>query len=617
MGDKKEVWQGEVALTGCERSGQVVVNQESTVIYKGNGAATQFPFTFSIIEAADVKIIQIDSAQNERRLTSDFFVDTVAGVVHYPGYPLGQEPQESERPPVLPEGWQLVIYREIEAVQKVDFGAQWPFPTIEAAFDKLTMLGQQAFERLTRCIVFPVSSGFNGLLPAPVAKDAALQTNKEGTGLMYGASPTQAMNMATAAADKATHLETLIEGAQIGDARTLAGQTGEALKEDIVAAVAAGYAQKGEVTQQIAAALDKAVRLLGEVAAQSDLPADAAVGDLYKVKEAEAFYLWDGTQWGTMGGGDGIAVGTLVASITGIAPEGCLLADGALPSRAAFPALWAVVKDLPALQTDAQWLADKALNGFNGHFSDGDGATTFRLPDLTGAVFKGVTAAEAGRFEGDAIRNITGSFGVEIYDPKGAFRAKAGYGYACAPGANTIVELDASLQVPTADEVRVKNIGVVWYVKAFHKVVQPAAADMTQLANDVAGLSSDVAGLLDKGIESTWIYLDGTDPTKPSSVSINQRLEFDSPYPGHALKLKVFLYVPDYGWGEPGWMTYYTSSWGSAGLAAGQYENKVVLQAAMSNFGSAMNLMGGSFPVSTNLSSGQVRIYVEKGGLLP
>jgi microcystin-dependent protein len=61
-------------------------------------------------------------------------------------------------------------------------------------------------------------------------------------------------------------------------------------------------------------------------------------------------------------------------------PYGWLKLNGALVSRASYPALWTFATLSGNLQTDANWVA----NAMYGAFSSGDGSTTFRLPDVRG-----------------------------------------------------------------------------------------------------------------------------------------------------------------------------------------------------------------------------------------
>ncbi|KVN83419.1 hypothetical protein [Burkholderia ubonensis] len=72
-------------------------------------------------------------------------------------------------------------------------------------------------------------------------------------------------------------------------------------------------------------------------------------------------------------------VGSIVWEPRTSARAGYLKLNGALLSRAAFPALWAYAQGSGALVSDAAWNANSW-----GCFSTGDGSTTFRIPELRG-----------------------------------------------------------------------------------------------------------------------------------------------------------------------------------------------------------------------------------------
>lgn len=72
-------------------------------------------------------------------------------------------------------------------------------------------------------------------------------------------------------------------------------------------------------------------------------------------------------------------VGDLVVTLGNVAPAGCLKLNGAALSRATYAGLWAWVQANTNLVTDAAFTA-----GSTAAFSQGDGSTTFRLPDLRG-----------------------------------------------------------------------------------------------------------------------------------------------------------------------------------------------------------------------------------------
>ena len=73
------------------------------------------------------------------------------------------------------------------------------------------------------------------------------------------------------------------------------------------------------------------------------------------------------------------SIGQIVMEPRATVRAGFLKANGALVNRADYPALWAYAQASGALVADATWGA----NNF-GCFSTGDGATTFRLPELRG-----------------------------------------------------------------------------------------------------------------------------------------------------------------------------------------------------------------------------------------
>lgn len=100
--------------------------------------------------------------------------------------------------------------------------------------------------------------------------------------------------------------------------------------------------------------------------------------------------VWDGAQWrlanqaaAAGGGAAGPGVTGQIIWTSGNAPlTGTLKLNGALVSRTTFAALWSFAQSSGAIVTDAQWTNN--ANGLWGSFSQGDGSTTFRLPDYRG-----------------------------------------------------------------------------------------------------------------------------------------------------------------------------------------------------------------------------------------
>lgn len=148
------------------------------------------------------------------------------------------------------------------------------------------------------------------------------------------------------------------------------------------------------------------------------------------------------------------------------APPGTLACDGSEISRATYDELFQV-------------LGTKA--------GAGDGSTTFNLPDLRGDFIRGLggeNAGELGVEQGDAIRNITGSFWDYIYQQaaetpphaSGAFYKNTDFpsNQAVASVLNQpwitlnqtgdFCGFDASNVVPTAAENRPVNVALLWCI---------------------------------------------------------------------------------------------------------------------------------------------------------
>jgi phage-related tail fiber protein len=156
-----------------------------------------------------------------------------------------------------------------------------------------------------------------------------------------------------------------------------------------------------------------------------------------------------------------VLVGMVVPFATTIPPDGWLKCNGAAVSRVAYSSLFQKV-------------------GVD--FGEGDGITTFNLPDLRGEFVRGLDdgrGIDAGRayssIQGDAIRNITGDMtnvqspGYYGWKGTGAFvaRDRGGNGVRAYINQSGMLgmQFDASLVVPTANENRPRNISLPYYIK--------------------------------------------------------------------------------------------------------------------------------------------------------
>lgn len=160
------------------------------------------------------------------------------------------------------------------------------------------------------------------------------------------------------------------------------------------------------------------------------------------------------------GGSDGdFAVGSLAMFPTTGTPTGWLKANGALVSRTIYASLWDFANTMAgALATEANWSA-----GDYGLFGEGDGSTTFRLPDFRGyfpRIADDARGIDSGRSLGslqDGSAVATGRRGgsLQIANHDGTYGTNSGSYYFAAHSSFT----DSQLYV------RPKNVSVALCVK--------------------------------------------------------------------------------------------------------------------------------------------------------
>lgn len=138
------------------------------IIYAGDGATTVFGITFALpldSTGTDVYVYVVDDEGNVTLLDSNYSVDVNAMTVTYPtvGGVSPLDPGVNE----LPNGWQLVLDRTEPMSQTLQLTNQGvlDMPSIEAAFDKLTMICQQLQEQLSRCFKAPINVPYDPTSP--------------------------------------------------------------------------------------------------------------------------------------------------------------------------------------------------------------------------------------------------------------------------------------------------------------------------------------------------------------------------------------------------------------------------------------------------------------------
>lgn len=174
----------------------MIAHVDNRITYNGNGNATEFAYQFKILDRTDIKVMLTDADGKEKLLTKDYYVDVEKNVVRYPGYAVGAEVPESERPPVLPTGWKLTIYREVPVTQETDLPDQYPFNQVEDIGDKLTMIAQQLTDVTGRSLKIGVSTSADIDTAIPWENGKSFRISDDGKTLELSEDPAKVLPLA-------------------------------------------------------------------------------------------------------------------------------------------------------------------------------------------------------------------------------------------------------------------------------------------------------------------------------------------------------------------------------------------------------------------------------------
>ena len=174
----------------------MLAHVDNRITYSGNGNATEFAYQFKILDRTDIKVMLTDADGKEKLLTKDYYVDVEKNVVRYPGYAVGAEVPESERPPALPTGWKLTIYREVPVTQETDLPDQYPFNQVETIGDKLTMIAQQLTDTTDRSLKIGVSKSTDIDTVIPWENGKSFRISDDGKKLELSEDPAKVLPLA-------------------------------------------------------------------------------------------------------------------------------------------------------------------------------------------------------------------------------------------------------------------------------------------------------------------------------------------------------------------------------------------------------------------------------------
>ena len=177
----------------------MIGSSDNRVSYDGNGIATEFAYTFKILEKSDMNVLHVAADGTETLLTKDYYVDMEKSVVLYPGYAPGAEIPESERPPILPVGERIVLYRQVPITQESALDKHWPFDVIEAGLDKLTIICQQLLDASDRGIKISVAIDVTDVdTTLPWGKDKSFCWDEDGKKIILTENPAKVIPLVDA-----------------------------------------------------------------------------------------------------------------------------------------------------------------------------------------------------------------------------------------------------------------------------------------------------------------------------------------------------------------------------------------------------------------------------------
>lgn len=233
---------------------------------------------------------------------------------------------------------------------------------------------------------------------------------------------------------------------------------------------------------------------------------------------------------------------------------GTLPLDGLLLKRADHPELWKMVEDGTFNSvTDADWLASF---WFRGHFTKGDGSTTFRIPDLNGVqegslqnlfIRGAVDDVGCGYVEMDAIRNITGNFVASAGANKpdvttGAFsvesRVSANLSSAGNDDWSKIYTFDASKSVPTSTENKPKSVFGIWTIvsKSAETIDPPTGVKVPVL---IGGNTFDGSQKINGDIECTNLKVNQKITQKGTEIGLGYSIWNNASYVSTPVKMNT------------------------------------------------------------------------------
>ena len=310
-----------------------------------------------------------------------------------------------------------------------------------------------------------------------------------------------------------------------------------------------------------------------------------------------------------------IPIGTVIPfSGNGAIPSGYLLCNGAAVGRSAY---------------------SKLFEAIGTTYGEGDGFSTFNLPDLTDKFIEG--SSVAGTVKNAGLPNIEGSLDNDfqarswiVGSASGALSASTATRTNLTSGSGTnstlsTLSFNARNSNPiygNSDTVQPPALTMRYIIKAFNGMTHESALiDVTQYGQELANKANRALGNLSADGEDhfleqdfTIIYPNGGTEESPANVTVNHRYVEANPFSGYHVMCDAEVLINNQ-WGSVQDFIYNSNGYG---VKATQFNDSIIVQTGGTALTSLSASAGNPFGITTSPATTlPCRVKVWKIGKIP
>ena len=324
----------------------------------------------------------------------------------------------------------------------------------------------------------------------------------------------------------------------------------------------------------------------------------------------------------------GIPIATVLPYASNLSiPEGFFLCDGRALSRSVYPVLFSRIGTV---------------------YGEGDGSTTFNIPDFTGRFAEGALTAGVAKSAG--LPNITGSLELvnSSYtmflghiESNGALSANYETRYRISAQSQTDANYTSKISIDASDSnaiygnsqtVQPPSLTVKYIIKAYDaspSQSQSLASSLGEYLTDISNKGyRDLSNLTQAGEDHflendfTIVYPNNGSESSPANVSTQSTYVSDNPFSGYQVQCQAEVMVSSQWYVAPYMAHEINGSYYGSGVYCYQYNDSLVLKTGSLIVTGATDyqytVQPNAIPISfAHLTSAPCRIKVWKVGKLP